>query len=101
MVQSFGGFYSIELSAGSRPDIRKLAYNKVNVPRGGEYQLTLSDGSKVQLNSMSSIRFPVQFAQDCRLVELEGDTYFEVSKTGQPFIVQNQRDENRSIRNYF
>ena len=68
----------------------KLAYNKVNVPRGGEYQLMLSDGSKVQLNSMSSIRFPVQFAQDCRLVELEGEAYFEVSKTGQPFIVQTK-----------
>ena len=68
----------------------KLAYNKVNVPRGGEYQLTLSDGSKVQLNSMSSIRFPVQFAQDCRRVELEGEAYFEVSKTGQPFIVQTK-----------
>lgn len=68
----------------------KLAYNKVNVPRGGEYQLTLSDGSKVQLNSMSSIRFPVQFAQACRLVELEGEAYFEVSKTGQPFIVQTK-----------
>lgn len=68
----------------------KLAYNKVNVPHGGEYQLMLSDGSKVQLNSMSSIRFPVQFAQDCRLVELEGEAYFEVSKTGQPFIVQTK-----------
>ena len=68
----------------------KLAYNKVNVPRGGEYQLMLSDGSKVQLNSMSSIRFPVQFAQDCRLVELEGEASFEVSKTGQPFIVQTK-----------
>ena len=68
----------------------KLAYNKVNVPRGGEYQLMLSDGSKVQLNSMSSIRFPVQFAQDCRLVELEGEAYFGVSKTGQPFIVQTK-----------
>lgn len=68
----------------------KLAYNKVNVPRGGEYQLMLSDGSKVQLSSMSSIRFPVQFAQDCRLVELEGEAYFEVSKTGQPFIVQTK-----------
>ena len=39
---------------------------------------------------MSSIRFPVQFAQDCRLVELEGEAYFEVSKTGQPFIVQTK-----------
>jgi len=68
----------------------RLAYNKVNVPRGGEYQLTLSDGSKVHLNSMSSIRFPVQFAQNSRLVELEGEAYFEVSKTGQPFIVQTK-----------
>ncbi len=68
----------------------KLAYNKVNVPRGGEYQLTLSDGSKVHLNSMSSIRFPVRFAKDCRLVELEGEAYFEVSKTGCPFIVKTK-----------
>ncbi len=68
----------------------KLAYNKVNVPRGGEYQLTLSDGSKVHLNSMSSIRFPVQFAKDCRQVELEGEAYFEVSKTGHPFIVKTK-----------
>lgn len=68
----------------------KLAYNKVNVPRGGEYQLTLSDGSKVHLNSMSSIRFPVQFAKDSRQVELEGEAYFEVSKTGLPFIVKTK-----------
>ena len=68
----------------------KLVYNKVNVPRGGEYQLTLSDGSKVQLNSMSSIRFPVQFAQDCRLVELEGEAYFEVQRdVDRPFIVHS------------
>ncbi|MCS2525791.1 FecR domain-containing protein [Bacteroides ovatus] len=79
----------------------KLAYNKVNVPRGGEYQLTLSDGSKVQLNSMSSIRFPVQFAQDCRLVELEGDTLFRSKQNRTAFYCTNQRDENRSIRNYF
>ena len=71
----------------------KLAYNKVNVPRGGEYQLTLSDGSKVQLNSMSSIRFPVQFAQDCRLVELEGEAYFEVEHdTLRPFRVDVHDD---------
>lgn len=83
---------STALNYQQTPDRKsdKLAYNKVNVPRGGEYQLTLSDGSKVQLNSMSSIRFPVQFAKDCRLVELEGEAYFEVSKTGQPFIVKTK-----------
>ena len=85
----------------------KLAYNKVNVPRGGEYQLTLSDGSKVQLNSMSSIRFPVQFAQDCRLVELEGEAYFEVAKdVKKPFIVRMNEYNVRvtgtqfNVRNY-
>lgn len=62
-------------------------YNKVEIPRGGEYTLVLSDGTKVHLNSMSSLRFPVTFLKDKREVELEGEAYFEVSKTGQTFIV--------------
>ena len=55
----------------------RLAYNKVSVPQGGEYRLTLSDGSKVYLNSLSSVRFPARFAKDVRMVELEGEAYFE------------------------
>lgn len=62
-------------------------YNKVEIPRGGEYALVLSDGTKVHLNSMSSLRFPVTFANEKREVELEGEAYFEVSKNGLPFIV--------------
>lgn len=65
----------------------KIAYNKVSVPRGGEYKLVLSDGTRVHLNSMSSLRFPVSFGSKTRQVELDGEAYFEVSKTGQPFIV--------------
>lgn len=65
----------------------KPIYNKVEIPRGGEYALVLSDGTRVHLNAMSSLRFPVTFAADKREVELEGEAYFEVSKTGQPFIV--------------
>ncbi|WP_455667628.1 FecR family protein [Phocaeicola sp.] len=66
----------------------KDIYNKVDIPRGGEYTLTLSDGTKVHLNSMSTLRYPVQFTQNIRQVELQGEGYFEVSKTGQPFIVK-------------
>lgn len=62
-------------------------YNKVETPRGGEYALLLSDGTKVHLNAMSSLRFPVTFAKGTREVELEGEAFFEVSKTGEPFIV--------------
>ena len=65
----------------------KIAYNKVSVPRGGEYKLVLSDGTRVHLNSMSSSRYPVSFGSKTRQVELDGEAYFEVSKTGQPFIV--------------
>lgn len=66
---------------------KKPEYNKVETPRGGEYALLLNDGTKVHLNAMSSLRFPVTFDEGARKVELEGEAYFEVSKTGQPFIV--------------
>lgn len=65
----------------------KIAYNKVSVPRGGEYKLVLSDGTRIHINSMSSLRYPVSFGSKTRQVELDGEAYFEVSKTGQPFIV--------------
>lgn len=65
-------------------------YNKVEIPQGGEYALVLNDGTKVHLNSMSSLRFPVTFETGSREVELVGEAYFEVSKTGQPFIVSTQ-----------
>lgn len=62
-------------------------YNKVEIPRGGEYALVLSDGTKVHLNSMSSLRFPISFGNGKREVELIGEAFFDVSKSGQPFIV--------------
>ena len=68
----------------------KPIYNKVETPRGGEYALLLSDGTKVHLNAMTSLRFPVTFDNGPRKVELEGEAYFEVCKTGQPFVVCTQ-----------
>ena len=50
----------------------KPVYNKVETPRGGEYALLLSDGTKVHLNAMTSLRFPVTFDNGPRKVELEG-----------------------------
>lgn len=67
---------------------KEIIYNKVEVPRGGEYSLFLADGTKVYLNAMSSLRFPVQFTDDIRQVELDGEAYFEVVKSEKPFIVK-------------
>lgn len=52
----------------------------LSTPRGGTYQITLPDGSKVWLNSSSRLTYPSQFAKDERIVELEGEAYFEISK---------------------
>lgn len=65
-------------------------YNKVEIPCGGEYTLVLNDGTKVSLNSMSSLRFPVVFGSGSREVELTGEAYFEVAKSKEPFIVHTK-----------
>ena len=68
--------------------VREERYNTLRVPRGGEYMLELSDGTKVWLNSDSELRFPVTFVGDRRSVEIEGEAYFEVAKDeGKPFHV--------------
>jgi transmembrane sensor len=66
-----------------------VIYNELRTPRGGGYQLRLSDGTGVWLNAGSSIRFPVSFTGDTRKVYLEGEAYFEVSRNGSPFVVSS------------
>lgn len=61
----------------------------ISTPRGGQYQVTLPDGTKVWLNAASSLKFPATFeAAKQREVELTGEAYFEVTKhPEQPFVV--------------
>ncbi|GEP94710.1 FecR family protein [Chitinophaga cymbidii] len=66
-----------------------LQYNTLTIPRGGQFQLTLPDGTKVWLNSVSSLRYPVAFSGKERVVELQGQAYFEIAQhPGQPFRVK-------------
>jgi transmembrane sensor len=64
-------------------------YNTIETPKGGKYQIILPDGSKVWLNSVSSLRFPAVFNGKERNVELTGEAFFEVAKNKEkPFIVK-------------
>ena len=70
-------------------ETQEIQYNILRVPRGGEYTVTLQDGSVVQLNSASELRYPVQFAGQERRVFLSGEAYFEVAKDARhPFVVE-------------
>ncbi|MFC3559240.1 FecR family protein [Pedobacter jamesrossensis] len=63
--------------------------NTIYTPRGGQYQVSLPDGTKVWLNAASSLKYPYSFAKTERLVELKGEAYFEVSKDKtRPFKVR-------------
>ena len=68
----------------------EIKYNKVEIPRGGEYQIVLGDGTRVYLNAQTELRFPESFANsEQRLVYLSGEAYFEVTKNpSKPFVVQ-------------
>lgn len=57
-----------------------IAYNTIFIPKGGQYRLVLPDGSKVHLNSLTTLKYPTRFTGNERMVELEGEAYFEVSE---------------------
>lgn len=75
-------------AANLRVETREELYNVLSIPIGGFYQLTLADGTKVWLNSMTRLRYPVNFIGGERKVYLEGEAYFKVKHdTVHPFIV--------------
>ncbi len=76
--------------------------NTLVTPRGGEYQLVLSDGTKVWLNSDSQLTYSVPFSDKNRTVHLKGEAYFEVAhdKT-KPFIVETDKQQVQVLGTHF
>jgi transmembrane sensor len=73
-----------------------------NTPRGGTYQITLPDGTRVWLNADSKISFPSQFSGDKRKVLLSGEAYFEVTKNKKkPFIVESRKQTVEVLGTHF
>ncbi|KAB1502967.1 FecR family protein [Butyricimonas faecihominis] len=65
-----------------------LQYNKLYVPKGADFYLKLSDGSVVNINSESTLHFPVEFSSENREVYLEGEAFFDVVREDKfPFKV--------------
>ncbi len=76
---------TIEKGKSSQPNI-------LRIPRAATYQLTLIDGTRVTLNSDSKLTYPSSFGDGDRIVELEGEAYFEVAHThhNHKFVVKSK-----------
>lgn len=86
---SLGVAYNPDASTGDT-----LVYNRMETLTGMEYTLALADGTLVYLNAETSLRYPVVFREGERVVELEGEAYFEVAKDEmRPFIVRMNGSE--------
>ncbi len=78
-----------QLTYSSTAPVEKLVYNTLRIPYGKRFDVVLSDGTRVYLNSGSSLKYPVKFLKGSdRVVRLTGEAYFEVTKDQEhPFIV--------------
>lgn len=80
----------------------EIVYRYIEVPNGQTKTVILPDGSKIQLNSGSSIRFPNRFDDSVRHVVLKGEAFFIVSKNQKkPFIVETDRTHTRVLGTRF
>ncbi len=77
--------------------------NTLTTPCGGQYQLTLADGTRAWLNAASAITFPSAFNGNERRVEIKGEVYFEVAENKKmPFIVEvNDKAEVKVLGTHF
>lgn len=79
-----------------------ILYNTLTTPRGGQYCVTLADGTIVWLNASTSMRFPTAFIGSERRVEIKGEAYFEVAKNAaMPFIVKAGNEEIKVLGTHF
>lgn len=96
-----------EIASSTRRSGEGLKYNQVSTPRGGQYQIVLADGTKVWLNSASSLKYPIQFDGTSRIVELTGEAYFEVNaqkgvaNQSIPFLVKTSKQTIEVLGTHF
>lgn len=88
------------------PVPQEVQYNTISTPRGGQYKLTLPDGTKVWLNAETSLKYPTIFNDEERKVELTGEAYFEVAAAVSnnqkiPFLVHTGNTEVKVLGTHF
>ncbi|WP_437919992.1 FecR family protein [Sphingobacterium sp. LRF_L2] len=78
------------------------AVAEIATPRGGQYRITLPDGTNVIVNAATKLRYPLHFEKDKREVTLEGEAYFEVAhEADRPFYVKTEKQNIKVLGTKF
>lgn len=97
-VRQSGGLLTYH--AGSHDEV--ISFNTLTTPRGGQFQVKLSDGTRVWMNAASTLRYPTAFSGRERKVEVTGELYFEVAKNAaMPFKVNAGKAEIEVLGTHF
>ncbi len=98
-------YNTLNAQASQQPQLQNeqlQEFNIISTPRGGQYAVVLSDGTKVWLNSASTLKYPANFTGAERRVELSGEAYFEVAKDAtHPFLVHSQTQTVEVLGTHF
>lgn len=102
VVKLKSGLLAYQQANQANQAIAVASINILSTPRGGQYQVELPDGSKVWLNSYSSLKYPTFFSGKERVVELTGEGYFEVAKNkNMPFKIKVNNMEVAVLGTHF
>lgn len=78
-------------SASQQKATETELYNTLKIPTGGEFNLVMADGTKIWINSKTTIKYPVNIVSDSRNIWLDGEAYLEVKKNkDKPFFVHTK-----------
>ena len=90
------------ISRKSEDEVTEVLYHTITIPRGGEYDLLLSDGSRLRMNSESEVRVPVTFEKGQREVFMKGEIYFDIVRDSlAPFVVHTRQGDIRVLGTSF
>ena len=92
VIDSKGINYQIP---ANKPQVKEIP-NTLRTLQGMECLITLSDGTRVHLNAETRLTYPVCFSSKERIVQIEGEAYFDVAPAKEhPFIVKTSHTSIR------
>ena len=111
VIQDTDGYLVLE-AVKTDQERSETSFHEINTPKAGQYNITLTDGTRVWLGPASSLKYPTRFADNERRVRLEGEAYFEVAKQVRnahpgknrklvPFFVETARQTVQVLGTHF